>query len=197
MRSTASTTVYDPFARPASVSRRRWLQQVAGLALATTCGLGGRLAQARSLDIGKPAPPLVLHTIDGKTLATQDLHGQVVIIAFWASWCDPCLAELPVLSAYAERHAQDGLQVLGFSLDDPEDLPSVRKVGARLSFPVGLLGGAYAGDYGRIWKMPVSFVLDRDGRLADNGWNDPTPAWTPERLHRVVDPLLAAPARPI
>ena len=57
MRSTASKIVHDLIASPAPTTRRGWLQQAAGLALATTCGLCGRLAQAKSLDIGKPAPP--------------------------------------------------------------------------------------------------------------------------------------------
>ncbi len=48
-----------------------------------------------------------------------------------------------------------------------------------------------AGEYGRIWHIPVSFVIDRSGRLADNGWNDDQPVWTKERLQHVVDPLLS------
>jgi thiol-disulfide isomerase/thioredoxin len=132
----------------------------------------------------------VLHTLDGRSIATRDLIGQVVIATFWATWCDPCREELPLLSAYASLHAQQGLQVLGFSLDGPEDLPKVHKVAARLSFPVGLLGSPWAGAYGRIWRIPVSFVIDRAGRLADNGWDDAQPVWTRERLQRIVDPLL-------
>jgi hypothetical protein len=54
-----------------------------------------------------------------------------------------------------------------------------------------LLGSPYAGGYGRIWRMPVSFVIDRKGILIDNGWDDPEPAWTAERLKRVMDPLLS------
>jgi len=57
---------------------------------------------------------------------------------------------------------------------------------------VGLLGSAWAGGYGRVWNLPVSFVIDRDGHLVYNGWDDPDPVWTEERLHKVVDPLIAA-----
>lgn len=46
------------------------------------------------------------------------------------------------------------------------------------SFPVGLLGSAYAGGYGRVWRIPVNFTIDRNGRLADNGWDSREPAWT-------------------
>ena len=113
-----------------------------------------------------------------------------MIVTFWASWCGPCREELPVLSDYAARHAKDGLQVLGFCLDDADNLKQVREVGATLSFPSGILGSPYAGGYGRIWRMPVSFVIDRSGRLVDNGWDDSQPAWTVERLQRVMDPIM-------
>ena len=61
---------------------------------------------------------------------------------------------------------------------------------AKWRFPVGLLGSAYAGGYGRIWRIPVNFIIDRNGMLADNGWDAREPAWTVERLERVVTLLL-------
>ncbi|OIQ95713.1 hypothetical protein GALL_222880 [mine drainage metagenome] len=84
--------------------------------------------------------------------------------------------------------------MLGFSVDGPDNLQQVREVAATLSFPVGLLGSPWAGAYGRIWRIPVSFVLDRAGRLAHDGWDDAQPAWTRERLDRLVTPLLLRPA---
>ncbi len=140
--------------------------------------------------VGKPAPPLTLHTLDGDTITTYGLRGKVVILSFWATWCAPCKEELPALSTYAAQHAGEGLQALGISLDQPDDLAAVRKVAAGLSFPVGLLGSAYAGDYGRIWKLPVNFTIDRSGLLVDNSWNDEQPAWTEARLQRIVTPRL-------
>ncbi|AJE99918.1 peroxiredoxin family protein [Pandoraea apista] len=182
----------NPHAGP-SLPRRRWLQAAGGIA--ASAGLSGwcSQAQANGLTVGQPAPPLVLHALDGREFATQALRGQVVILTFWATWCDPCHEELPLLSAYAEQHARDGLQILGFSLDTPENLPMVQKIAASLSFPVGFLGSAYAGGYGRIWRIPVNFAIDRAGRLAHNGWDDPAPpAWTAQRLEKFVTPLLQA-----
>lgn len=171
--------------------RRRLLQRALG-ALAVGAGaLLVRPVRANDLRLGELAPPLTLHTLDGQSVTTRELLGQVVIPTFWATWCAPCQEELPVLSAYAERHARDGLRVLGFSLDDAADLAKVRAVASTLKFPVGLLGSPYAGGYGRIWRCPVSFVIDRSGRLVDNGWDDSQPAWTPERLKQIVDPVLA------
>lgn len=182
-------TVLQPGPSP-DLQRRALLRGAVGLGIAAAGGLLAMPAQAQQLEVGQPAPRLVLHTLDGRSIATRDLLGQVVIATFWATWCDPCREELPLLSAYAAHHAQQGLRVLGFSLDGPEDLPKVKQVAASLSFPVGLLGNPWAGDYGRIWRIPVSFVIDRKGRLADNGWDDANPAWTKQRLQQVVDPLL-------
>lgn len=172
-------------------TRRRLLGRalsVAGLAAAASLPVQSR---ANELRLGEMAPPLVLNTLDGRRIATRELVGQVVIVTFWATWCAPCRAELPIVSAYASERSKDGLQVLGFSLDGREALDKVAAVAQTLSFPVGLLGSPWAGGYGRIWRCPVSFVLDRSGRLADNGWDDPEPSWTPERLRSTVDPLLA------
>jgi cytochrome c biogenesis protein CcmG/thiol:disulfide interchange protein DsbE len=173
---------------PASTGRRVWLRCAATLGVAAaTMPLG---AHANSLKVGEPAPPLVLHTLDSKSIATRDLLGQVVIVTFWATWCEPCRDELPLLSAYAERHAQQGLSVLGFSLDEPDNLPKVRKMADTLKFPVGLLGSAWAGSYGRIWRLPVSFVIDRRGILRYDGWHAEEPVWTETSLEQVVGPLL-------
>jgi len=176
--------------RPIDPTRRRVLSAAAAVGWATAGGLASSPARADELQVGRPAPPLVLRTLDGRSIATSDLKGQVVILTFWATWCAPCREELPVLSDYAQRHATRGLQVLGFSLDDAGALAQVRSVASTLSFPVGLLGSAWAGGYGRMWRLPVSFAIDRDGRLAYNGWDDEHPALTQARLHALVDPLL-------
>ncbi len=148
-------------------------------------------AQAKNdLTLGAPAPTITLNTLDGRHIDTQRLRGKVVILTFWATWCAPCREELPLLSRYAQEHARDGLVVLGFSLDTPDRLTEVRAIAGRLSFPVGLLGEPHVPGYGRIWRLPVNFTIDRNGNLADNGWNDKNPVWTRERLERIVTPLL-------
>lgn len=162
----------------------------AGWLLASAAGLHAPRALANDLKLGQAAPPLVLHTLDGRTIETRALLGQVVIASFWATWCAPCREELPLLSAFAQQHASQGLQVLGFSLDAPDALPKVRAVAAGLSFPVGLVDSPWMGGYGRIWHLPVSFVIDRGGLLADNGWDADDPVWTQARLMQVVEPLL-------
>jgi peroxiredoxin len=177
--------------RNSTTHRRAFLKAGAGWALASAAGMAAVPARANDLKLGQPAPPLVLNTLDGRSIATSDLKGQVVIATFWATWCAPCREELPLLSDFAERHAAQGLQVLGFSLDGPDQLKKVRAVAAELSFPVGLVGSPWVGGYGRMWRLPVSFVIDREGRLVYNGWEEEDPVWNKDQLKRIVEPLLA------
>ncbi|MEA3181629.1 MAG: hypothetical protein QOI59_5152 [Gammaproteobacteria bacterium] len=150
-------------------------------------------ARANDLRVGAMAPPATLVTLEGQKISTADLLGHVVILTFWATWCTPCRDELPLLSSYADRHAEAGLKVLGFSLDPPEKLADVQRVGQTLHFPVGLLASSSTPGYGRIWRLPVNFTIDRAGRLVEDGWKEKTPSWTAERLEQIVTPLLYHP----
>lgn len=150
-----------------------------------------RPAAAGDLALGQAAPPATLVTLDGRRISTDALRGHTVILTFWATWCEPCREELPLLSNYASAHRDQGLKVLAFSLDDDDNLKQVRAVTKGLGFPVGLLSQSKARGYGRMWRIPVSFVIDRDGILRYNGWKVSRPAWSEASLNDVVGPLLA------
>jgi cytochrome c biogenesis protein CcmG, thiol:disulfide interchange protein DsbE len=149
-------------------------------------------AWAGGLQVGSPAPPATLVTLDGTHISSAALLGQVVVLTFWATWCTPCREELPLLSDYFLHHAERGLQILGFGLDTRERLDEVKRIAESLRFPVGLMSDSSAPGYGRIWRLPVSFTIDRQGRLAEDGWKEKHPVWTQERLDEVVTPLLRA-----
>jgi cytochrome c biogenesis protein CcmG, thiol:disulfide interchange protein DsbE len=174
------------------LTRRSALQHLTATGVAAYGLLSIAPARANDLHVGKRAPPATLVTLDGQKVSTSDLVGNVVILTFWATWCVPCRDELPLLSKYATEHASQGLRVLGFSLDLPEEIAGVRAVANTLSFPNGLLASSSAPGYGRIWRIPVNFTIDREGRLVDDGWREKKPVWTPERLDRIVTPLLTA-----
>jgi cytochrome c biogenesis protein CcmG, thiol:disulfide interchange protein DsbE len=177
-------------ARPL-LSRRALLKGCATTLIARGA-LRGLSAQANDLRVGATAPPAILVTLDGQRISTADLMGHVVIVTFWATWCAPCREELPLLSSYAVQHADAGLRVLGFSLDTPDQLAEVRRVVQTLTFPVGLLANSSAPGYGRIWRLPVNFTIDRAGRLIQDGWKEKKPSWTSGRLEQVVTPLLTS-----
>ena len=174
-----------------SLIKRRTLLHGAVWGAVLINGTLPRSAHANSLTVGAAAPPATLGTLAGQKISTIDLLGQVVILTFWATWCVPCREELPLLSAYAAAHAAAGLRVLGFSLDTAERLADVQKVAQGLQFPVGLMANSSAPGYGRIWRLPVNFTIDRAGRLVDDGWKAKKPTWTSERLGAIVTPLLS------
>jgi cytochrome c biogenesis protein CcmG/thiol:disulfide interchange protein DsbE len=160
------------------------------LSLALLGALFVPLASANALRVGAPAPAATLVTLDGQRIATSELLGRVVILTFWATWCAPCREELPLLSAYAAQHAAEGLTVLAFTLDSPDALHKVQPVAQAFSFPVGFLANSTLPGYGRIWRIPVNFTINREGQLIDDGWKEKDSTWTPERLERIVTPLL-------
>ncbi len=170
--------------------RRQFLQHSLALTALSAAGLWSASASARGLRVGETAPVATLITLDGQRISTQDLLGRVVILTFWATYCGPCRLELPLLSAYAAEHESHGLSVLGFCLDDADQVDAARAVGKTLSFPVGFLREDSARGYGRIWRMPVNFTIDRAGRLVENGWSLKDSTWTAARLEQVVTPLL-------
>jgi cytochrome c biogenesis protein CcmG, thiol:disulfide interchange protein DsbE len=175
------------------ITRRALMRGAAGMSLAGLDALFAPWVQANDLRLGEPAPPAMLVTLDGRHIATTDLLGHIIILTFWATWCGPCRQELPLLSEYASHHASQGLSVLGFTLDPPEEIRKVQQVAQSLSFPVGLLANSTLPGYGRIWRIPVNFTIDRRGRLVDDGWKDKQATWTAERLERLIGPLLAEP----
>jgi cytochrome c biogenesis protein CcmG/thiol:disulfide interchange protein DsbE len=180
-----------------SPTRRALLRGTAALSVTGLGALIAPSASANALRVGAPAPSATLVTLDEQRIATSELLGRVVILTFWATWCGPCREELPLLSAYAAQHAAEGLMVLGFSLDSPEeDQHKVQQVAHSLSFPVGLLANSSLPGYGRIWRIPVNFTINRAGLLVDDGWKAKDSTWTASRLERIVTPLFGQSGTP-
>jgi peroxiredoxin len=122
------------------------------------------------LAVGAPAPELTARLLDRvATVRLSSNVGKVTIVNFWATWCVPCREEMPAIQAYFDKHKSQGLEVLAISMDDPDALDRVRKAAAGFTFPVALKADADFRGFGRIWRMPSTFVIDRDGILRKNG----------------------------
>ena len=112
---------------------------------------------------GEAAPDFALTNFDGKPLHLADLRGKLVFLNFWASWCGPCIEEMPHLSAWQRGYGPEGLQVIGISMDD--DAAPARRFLARhpVDYPIAL-GDAKLGErFGGILGLPQSFLIDRRG----------------------------------
>ncbi len=145
------------------------------------------------LAVGLPVPEVEAKLLDSsKIFKLSANHGKVTIINFWATWCAPCKDEMPTIQAYYDKHKAQGLEILAVSMDEARDLGEVRKFAQKFTFPVALKSEANFKGLGRIWRMPSTFVVDRDGNLRKNG-HVGDPEVTLEQLELLVTPLLVAP----
>jgi cytochrome c biogenesis protein CcmG, thiol:disulfide interchange protein DsbE len=146
-------------------------------------------AWAFELKEGASAPRAVIKTLDGAHIDTAQLEGKVIIITFWATWCEYCHEELADLSTYYRDHAQEGLSIVAISVDEAEDAAKVRERARSYPFSVALLADADVSGYGRIWRLPLTFVIDRRGILRRDGWAS-SPAVTRAQMEETITPLL-------
>jgi peroxiredoxin len=124
------------------------------------------------LQVGKEPFPISEKDLNGKEVSLAGMKGKVVIIDFWATWCGPCMAELPnLLSLYKAQHA-NGLEVLGVSLDKDENAlkSTVKAKGMDWPIVADLQGwqNAIAQKWG-VRSIPATYVLDRKGVIRHIG----------------------------
>ncbi len=115
---------------------------------------------------GFPAPPFQLTGLSGKAVSLSDFRGRVVLLNFWATWCAPCVREMPSMEKLYQAFRERGLVVLAVSLDEEGAAkvePFVRKLG--LTFPIVLdTAGRVSGIYGAR-ELPASFLIDGGGAV--------------------------------
>ena len=96
---------------------------------------------------------------------------------------------MPAIEAYYQAHRAHGLEVLALSTDELKDESKVRAAAQPFSFPVAMLKNTKLSGFGRIWRMPVSAVIDREGRLVKQDWFV-DPKLDAAALDPVIKPLL-------
>src|SRR5215470_18051472 len=115
------------------------------------------------LQVGGPAPALVVTQLDGRVFDLAALRGRVVIVNFWASWCSPCRAEMPQLDAFYRRHHAQGLELLGLSVDEPQDRATVAHIMKGFSYPAAMAVAAKVNDFGAPVAVPMTWIIDAKG----------------------------------
>jgi peroxiredoxin len=111
------------------------------------------------------APDFSLPDLTGRRVELSSYRGKVVLMDFWATWCDPCREEIPHFIELQEKYGGEGLQIIGVSMDDgPEPVRDFCQR-FKINYPV-VMGNAKTGElYGGVLGLPIAFLIGRDGRI--------------------------------
>lgn len=128
-------------------------------------------AGVEQVAVGEPVPDFALPDLDGGEQRLSAWAGRLRVVNYWASWCPPCVEEMPMLDAWAQRHAGQGVTVLGIAEDEPEAVAAF--LGRHpVEFPI-LLGvpGQLAGSSMQLGNsrrvLPFTALIGADGRLLE------------------------------
>jgi cytochrome c biogenesis protein CcmG/thiol:disulfide interchange protein DsbE len=128
--------------------------------------------------VGDAAPDFTLPTLTEQPVSLRNYRGNVVIVNFWATWCPPCIEEIPSLKEFAERLRGLRVTIIGVSVDQDSAALERFVTRAQLPFPIARdPNQAVASRYGT-FKFPESYVIDSEGRIAKKiigaiDWQDP------------------------
>jgi peroxiredoxin len=152
------------------VASRAVLPVVAVLFLVACSGASGAGASAAGATAARSTPPdFELETLSGATERLGDHLGkEVVLVDFWATFCEPCLASMPHLDALYRKYKDSGFVVLGVSIDGPDSIAQVRSEVGKLgvTFPILLdQETRVVGLYNPKTSAPYSVLIGRDGRI--------------------------------
>ncbi len=135
-------------------------------------GVGAAAAVCGAADLklwsGGPPPALELKDLEGRSHLLGDYRGRVVLINFWATWCEPCRAEMPSIQRLKEKLAGRPFAVLAVNLDEPES--RIRKFLSQMKVDFTILLDPER-KAARVWDariLPASFVIGPDGRIRYN-----------------------------
>jgi len=139
---------------------------------------------------GQQAPGFTLATLDGGKASPADHRDKLVILNFWATWCQPCTLEMPSLEALWSRYRDRGLVVIGVSVDRgaPRALldPYVRSL--KLTFPILLDPDSKTSDRWRVTAIPATFIVRPGGDVA--GMVMGAREWNSGEMRALVERLL-------
>jgi cytochrome c biogenesis protein CcmG, thiol:disulfide interchange protein DsbE len=114
---------------------------------------------------GGIAADFTRNDLSGHPVHLADFHGKVVLLNFWATWCGPCLEEIPAFSHWQQQYGPAGLQVIGVSMDDDEKPVQHFLQKTPLAYPVVMGDTALAKLYGGVLGLPMTYLIDAHGNI--------------------------------
>lgn len=117
--------------------------------------------------LAKEAPDFTFKSLDGNKISLSDYKGKVVIVNFWATWCGPCIHEMPDLQKLYEKYNKDGLQILGLTVQSREQqIPGLLKR-TGVKYPILLDAEPAVEKYGPFNSIPQTYIINRDGEIVE------------------------------
>jgi thiol-disulfide isomerase/thioredoxin len=118
-------------------------------------------------EVGSRLPEFSIKGLQGREISSADLHGKVVLIDFWATWCQPCKKEMPGYQRLADRYGSRGFAVIGLKLDTMRDMEDpvrfAKRIGVR--YPLAVAADDLKRKFGGIEGIPTTMLYDRQGTL--------------------------------
>ena len=146
-------------------------------------------AAAIALAAGAPAAPFQsARSLDGQAFNPA---GKVTIVHYWATWCAPCRAEMPILDAYYRKHHGQGLEMLAVSIEQGISAGKLRQVAGKYAFPLARIDDVKMPRRDIPTAIPVNRIYDKSGRLVFQSKADGRSITDMATLERVATPLLA------
>jgi len=148
------------------------LLSVAGVGLVGCRQAPAKPAQLKQVsiktgEIGSRLPDFEVKALQGRPISSADLRGKVVLVDFWATWCQPCKKEMPGYQKLLDEYGSRGLTVIGFKFDtmmDTEDpLRFAKRIGVR--YPLAVASDDVKQKFGGIEGLPTTMIYDRTGVL--------------------------------
>ncbi len=147
--------------------------------------------QAHAIDVGDPVPPYEVHLTNGEDVTASSQQHHVTILHFWASWCVPCREEMPRMEDLYQRYHDKGLDIVAIDMDSAQDIAQAREMMTHFHFPWAVASQAHVEGFGRIWRLPLSILIDRQGIVRQNAWAaDDDHGLSEAELEAQVSPLI-------
>lgn len=142
-------------------------------------------SQTSAPSVGAPATPFALNTLDGTAVTLASFRGKPLIMNFFASWCDPCREEMPLINELAAKGSKLGYNVLGIAVEDTRAAVTEYSKEVKLEFPIALdLNSTVKRSY-RIFGPPATFFIDSEGIVRDIVLGPVTAESAREAMHKV------------
>lgn len=148
---------------------------------------------------GTPAPDFTLPRLsDGEALQLEDLRGRVVLVNFWATWCEPCEAEMPAMQRLHDMFEAEDFELLAVSVDEDEEDVHAFRDRLELSFPILLDPGEVVARTYQTFRYPETLLVGRDGVIIERyiggrEWDSPPYV---ARIRRLIDGAVPSSAAP-